>query len=159
MGERAIEVPLIGMTHCEAGKLVNDFPKVAEGLVCPTQWDETMKASDPLFGSAANYDKEMKAAHPEYNKVVPYQTAQATAAVYVWADAFRRAQSLDQERVREALTKADLATFAGHVRFAPDGSNPGRTIVMRQIQAGKYVVVAPAAVAAGTVVYPRDAHY
>jgi branched-chain amino acid transport system substrate-binding protein len=151
MGERAIEVPLIGMTHCEAGKLVNDFPKVAEGLVCPTQWDETM--------SAANYDKEMKAAHPEYNKVVPYQTAQATAAVYVWKDAFERAQSLDQERVREALTTADLATFAGHVRFAPDGSNPGRTIVMRQIQAGKYVVVAPAAVAAGSVVYPRDAHY
>jgi hypothetical protein len=30
---------------------------------------------------------------------------------------------------------------------------------MRQIQAGKYVVVAPPAVAAGTVVYPRDAHY
>jgi branched-chain amino acid transport system substrate-binding protein len=159
MGERAIEVPLIGMTHCEAGKLVNDFPKVAEGLVCPTQWDETMKASDPLFGTAANYDKEMKAAHPEYSKVVPYQTAQATAAVYVWRDAFQRAQSLDQERVREALMKTDLATFAGHVTFAPDGSNPGRTIVMRQIQAGKYVVVAPAAVAAGTVVYPRDAHY
>jgi branched-chain amino acid transport system substrate-binding protein len=159
MGERAIEVPLIGLTHCEAGKLVNDFPKVAEGLVCPTQWDETMKAGDPLFGTAANYDKEMKAAHPEYSKVVPYQTAQATAAVYVWKDAFQRAQSLDQERVREALTKTDLPTFAGHVRFAPDGSNPGRTIVMRQIQAGKYVVVAPPAVAAGTVVYPRDAHY
>jgi branched-chain amino acid transport system substrate-binding protein len=159
MGERAIEVPLIGMTHCESAKVVNDFPKVAEGLVCPTQWDETMKASDPLFGSAANYDKQMKAAHPEYKRAVPYQTAQATAAVYVWADAFRRAQSLDQERVREALTKADFPTFAGHVRFAADGSNPGRTIVMRQIQAGKYVVVAPPEVAAGAVVYPRDAHY
>jgi hypothetical protein len=30
---------------------------------------------------------------------------------------------------------------------------------MRQIQAGKYVVVAPAQIAAGTVVYPRNAHY
>jgi branched-chain amino acid transport system substrate-binding protein len=159
MGERGTDVPLVGMTHCESAKLVTDFPKVAEGLLCPTQWDQTMKASDPMFGTAANYDKEMKAAHPEYKVVVPYQTAQATAAVYVWRDAFQRAQSLDQEKVREALMKTDLATFYGHVSFAPDGSNPGKTIVMRQIQGGKYVVVAPPAIAAGPVVYPRSANY
>jgi branched-chain amino acid transport system substrate-binding protein len=158
MGEHKTDVPLIGITHCEAAKVVTDFPKIAEGFVCPTQWDETMKASDPMFGTAANYNKEMKAAHPEY-KNVPYQTAQASAAVYVWKDAFERAQSLDQEKVREALTKTDLPTFYGHVKFAPDGSNPGKTIVMRQIQGGKYVVVAPPAVAAASVVYPRDANY
>ena len=158
MGEHKTDVPLIGITHCESGKVVNDFPNIAEGFVCPTQWDETMKASDPLFGTAANYDKEMKAAHPEY-KTVPYQTAQASAAIYVWKDAFERANSLDQEKVREALTKTDLATFYGHVKFAADGSNPGKTIVMRQIQGGKYVVVAPPAIAAGPVVYPRTAQY
>jgi branched-chain amino acid transport system substrate-binding protein len=158
MGEHKVDVPLVGITHCESAKVVSDFPKIAEGFVCPTQWDETMKASDPLFGTAANYNKEMRAAHPEY-EVVPYQTAQASAAVYVWKDAFQRAQSLDQEKVREALTKTDLPTFYGHVKFADDGSNPGKTIVMRQIQGGKYIVVAPAAVAAGSVVYPRTAHY
>jgi branched-chain amino acid transport system substrate-binding protein len=158
MGEHRTDVPLIGITHCESAKVVNDFPQIAEGFVCPTQWDETMKASDPMFGTAANFDKEMKAAHPEY-KTVPYQTAQASAAVYVWKDAFDRAQSLDQEKVREALMKTDLPTFYGHVKFADDGSNPGKTIVMRQIQGGKYIVVAPPAVAAGPVVYPRNAHY
>jgi branched-chain amino acid transport system substrate-binding protein len=158
MGEQKTDVPLIGITHCESAKVVNDFPKIAEGFVCPTQWDESMKASDRLFGTAANYDKEMKAAHPEY-KTVPYQTAQASAAVYVWKDAFERANSLDQEKVREALMKTDLATFYGHVKFAADGSNPGKTIVMRQIQGGKYIVVAPPAVAAGPVVYPRTAQY
>jgi branched-chain amino acid transport system substrate-binding protein len=117
-----------------------------------------MKASDPLFGTAMNYDKEMKAAHPEY-KTVPYQTAQASAAIYVWKDAFQRAGSLDQETVRQALIKTDLPTFYGHVKFAEDGSNPGKTIVMRQIQDGKYVVVAPPAVAAGPVVYPRAVNY
>jgi branched-chain amino acid transport system substrate-binding protein len=158
MGEQKTDVPLIGITHCEAGKVVNDFPKVAEGFVCPTQWDETMKASDPMFGTAANYNKEMKAAHPEY-KNVPYQTAQASAALLVWKAAFEKAGSLDQEKVREALTKVDIKTFYGGVKFAPDGSNPGKTIVMRQIQGGKFVVVAPPEVAAGPVVYPRDANY
>ena len=108
-----------------------------------------MKASDPMFGTAADYNKAMKAAHPEY-KVVPYQTAQASAAIYVWKDAFERAQSLDQEKVREALTKTDLPTFYGHVKFAADGSNPGKEIVMRQIQGGKYMVVSPAKVAAAS---------
>src|SRR5262249_16629791 len=71
MSEHKIEVPLAGMTHCESAKIVNDFPKVAEGFVCPTQWDETMKAIDRLFGSPAGYNKAMQAA---YNyTVVPYQ--------------------------------------------------------------------------------------
>jgi branched-chain amino acid transport system substrate-binding protein len=117
-----------------------------------------MKAKDPMFGSAAEYNKAMIAAHPEY-KVVPYQTAQATASVYVWADALKRAQSLDTEKVREALTKTDLQTFYGGVKFADDGSNPGKQIVMRQIQGGKYIVVSPAEVAAAPLHYPRDAHY
>ena len=158
MGEHKIEVPLIGMTHCESAKVTIDFPKIADGFVCPTQWDETMKASDPLFGTASNYNKEMKAAHPEYT-VVPYQTAEASNAVYVWKDAFERAQSLDQEKVREALTKTDMETFCGRVRFAADGSNPGKDMTMRQIQGGKYLVVFPTKIAAATLVYPRDAHY
>jgi branched-chain amino acid transport system substrate-binding protein len=157
MGEMKIEVPLVGVTHCEAAKVVNDFPKVAEGFVCPTQWDETMKASDPLFGSAMDYNKAMQAAY-QY-KVVPYQTAQGSAAIYVWKDVFQRAQSLDKEKVREALTKTDLETFYGHVKFAADGSNPGKEIVMRQIQKGKYMVVAPPKVAAVALVYPREAQY
>ena len=46
-----------------------------------------------------------KAAYPEYKtKKVPYQTAQATAAVYVYKDAFERAGSLDKEKVRDAIS-------------------------------------------------------
>lgn len=116
-----------------------------------------MKAGDPLFGTAAEYNKEMKAA---YNyKVVPYQTAQATAAVYVWKDAFARANSLDKEKVRDALKKTDMKTFYGGIKFAADGSNPGKDIILRQIQGAKYKVVWPAEVAAATLVYPREAQY
>jgi branched-chain amino acid transport system substrate-binding protein len=157
MAELKIEVPLVGMTHCESGKLTQDFPKSAEGFVCPTQWDETMKASDPMFGTAAKYNEEMKAAY-KY-KVVPYQTADASAAVYVWYDAFKRAQSLDKEKVRDALTKTDMKTFVGGVKFKEDGSNPVKEMAMRQIQGSKYKVVWPEHIAAAKLVYPRDAQY
>jgi branched-chain amino acid transport system substrate-binding protein len=157
MADLKIQVPLVGVTHCESAKVSQDFPKVAEGFLCPTQWDETMKASDKMFGTAAEYNTEIKAA---YNyKVVPYQTAQASAAAYVWADAFKRANSLDKEKLRAALQATDLPTFYGHVKFAEDGSNPGKEIILRQIQGGKYKVVWPANVAAATLNYPREAQY
>ena len=158
MGELKIQVPIVGVTHCESAKVTTDFPKASDGFLCPTQWDETMKAEDPLFGSAANFDKEFKAAHPDY-KVVPYQVAQGAAAVYVWADAFKRAQSLDVEKLRETLTKTDLKTFFGGVKFADDGSNPGKDTILRQIQGGKYKVVWPLDVAAVKPNYPREANY
>jgi len=158
MGEMQIQVPLVGVTHCESAKVTSDFPKVVEGFVCPTQWDETMKASDPMFGTAANFNKEFKAAYPQY-KVVPYQVAQAAAAVYVWSDAFNRAKSLDVEAVRDALKKTDLHTFYGYAKFAPDGSDPSKDIILRQIQGGKYKVVWPAEVAAAKLMYPREARY
>ncbi|MGH6727414.1 MAG: amino acid ABC transporter substrate-binding protein [Pseudolabrys sp.] len=157
MADLQIQVPIVGMTHCESAKVSQDFPKSSEGFVCPTQWDETMKASDPMFGTAANYNKEIKAAY--HYKVVPYQTAQATAAVYVWSDAFKRANSLDKEKLREALTKTDMETFYGGIKFAADGSNPGKEIILRQIQHGKYNVVWPEKVAAAKLNYPREAQY
>src|SRR5215470_1224805 len=36
MGEFKTSVPLIGVTHCESAKIVEDFPTIAEGIVCPT---------------------------------------------------------------------------------------------------------------------------
>lgn len=157
MGEHKIEVPLVGMTHCESAKIVHAFPKAAEGFVCPTQWDETMKATDRLFGSPAEYNKAMQSA---YNyTVVPYQTAEASCGVAVWADALQRAQTLDPEKVRETLIKTDMKTMCGGVKFASDGSNPGKDMVLRQIHSGKYKVVYPLEVAAASLVYPRQAHY
>ena len=157
MADLQVQVPLVGITHCESAKVVQDFPKASADFVCPSQWDETIKSNDPMFGTAANYDKEMKAAY--HYQVVPYQTAQASAAVYVWKDAIARANSLDKEKVRDALTKTDLETFYGHVKFAEDGSNPGKEIILRQIQNSKYNVVWPENVAPSKLTYPREAQY
>ena len=158
MGELKVGVPVVAITHCESAKIAKDFPKVAEGVICPTQWAESLPTSDPLFGSAADYNKEIKAAYPQYN-VVPYQTAEASAGVYVWKDAFERAQSLDKEKVREALTKTDLQTLYGPIKFAADGSNPSKEMLLRQIQGGKYTVIWPSNAAAAQLVFPREAHY
>jgi branched-chain amino acid transport system substrate-binding protein len=158
IGEMNIDVPMIALTHCEAADVTGKFGDVANDLLCSTQWAETLSYEDPIFGTAANYETEFKAAYPEYkDKKVPYQTAQATAAVYVFKDAFERAGTLDKEKVRDAIAATDLATFYGQIKFAPEGNNIAKPMVLRQIQNGEYNVVAPSGFASHKLNWPRKA--
>jgi branched-chain amino acid transport system substrate-binding protein len=149
-----VKAPMVVLTQCESAKIVEQFGKSTEGFLCPTQWAETLKFTGPFFGSAADYNKAFLAAYPSY-KEVPYQTAQASAGVLVWKDAFERANSFDKDKLRDALAKTDMQTFYGPIRFDNTGKNPGRKMVLRQIQDGKYAVVAPTKYAAAKLEYPR----
>lgn len=157
IGEQKVSVPMIAITHCEAADVTGNFGKFAEDILCSTQWAETLTYEDPIFGTAANYEKEFKAAFPEYtDKAVPYQTAQASAAVYVFKDAFERAGSLDKEKVRDAIAATDLMTFYGGIKFSDAGNNIAKPMVLRQIQGGTYNVVAPSEFASHKVNWPRE---
>jgi branched-chain amino acid transport system substrate-binding protein len=156
MEEQNIKVPMIALTHCEAADVTGKFGAAANDILCSTQWAETLAYKDPLFGSAAEYEVNFKKAFPEYkDKKVPYQTAQATAAVYVFKDAFERAGSLDKEKVRDAISATDLMTFYGGIKFSDAGNNIAKPMVLRQIQNGEYNVVAPSAFASHKLNWPR----
>lgn len=156
IGEQKISTPMIAMTHCEAADVTGNFGAAANDILCSTQWAETLTYEDKIFGTAANYETEFKAAYPEYaEKKVPYQTAQASAAVYVFKDAFERAASLDKDKVRDAIAATDLKTFYGDIKFSEAGNNIAKPMVLRQIQDGKYNVVAPSAFASHKVNFPR----
>ena len=154
--EQNIQVPMIAMTHCEAADVTGNFGAAANGLLCATQWSESLTYSDPIFGSAGEYEMNFKKAFPEYkDKKVPYQTAQASAAVYVYKDAFERAGSMDKEKVRDALSATDLQTFYGGIKFSDAGNNIAKPMVLRQIQDGEYNVVAPSEFASHKIDWPR----
>jgi branched-chain amino acid transport system substrate-binding protein len=154
--EMQISVPMIAMTHCEGAKITDQFGPAADGYLCPTQWAETLSYSDKYFGSAGDYDKLFKATYPTYQNV-PYQAAQASAAVLVWKEAFERANSFDPEKVRDAIAATDMETFYGAVKFAPEGNNIAKPMVLRQVQNGEYNVVAPSKWASHPVEWPRVA--
>ncbi|MEM7171506.1 MAG: amino acid ABC transporter substrate-binding protein [Pseudomonadota bacterium] len=158
IGEQKISTPMIAVTHCEAADVTGNFGDFANDILCSTQWAETLTYEDPIFGTAANYEQEFKAAYPEYaEKKVPYQTAQASAAVYVFKDAFERAGTLDKEAVRNAIAETDLQTFYGGIRFSEAGNNIAKPMVLRQIQDGEYNVVAPSEFASHELNWPREA--
>ncbi len=88
---------------------------------------------------------------------MPYQAAQASAAVLVWKDAFERAQSFDTEKLRDALAATNMKTFYGDIKFSKAGNNIAKPMVLRQIQGGTFNVVAPSEWASHSVNYPRMA--
>jgi branched-chain amino acid transport system substrate-binding protein len=142
VGEMNIQVPMIALTHCESADIVGKFGKTVDNFFCPTQWAETLTYSDEYFGSAADFDVAFKQMYPNY-ETVPYQSAQASAAVLVWKDAFERAGSFDVDTVRQAIADTNMETFYGAIKFAPEGNNIAKPMVLRQIQDGQYHVVAP----------------
>ena len=157
IAEMKIKVPMIAMTHCEAAKVITKFGASTNGFLCPTQWAETLSYFGAYFGKAADYDKLFKATYEGY-KNVPYQAAQASAAVLVWKEAFERADSFDTEKLRDALAATDMKTFYGSIKFSEAGNNIAKPMVLRQIQDGKLNVVAPSKWASHPVDWPRKAN-
>ena len=152
--ELQIDVPMIAVTHCEAASVVEKFGDATNGFLCPTQWAETLSYTGEYFGSAMDYNNLFKSTYPSY-KTVPYQSAQASAAVLVWKDAFERANSFDTEKLRDALAETDMTTFYGRIKFSEAGNNVAKPMVLRQIQNGEYNVVAPSKWASHPVEWPR----
>ena len=152
--ELRVSAPIVALTHCESAQLTDAerFGHAAEGILCAAQWAPTLTYRDDLFGSAADYADRFEA---EYGYVPPYQAAESTAAVMVWADALQRAGSFDTEAVRDALAATDLQTFYGNIRFDETGKNIAKPMVLLQIQDGEYRVVAPTAWAADELAFPR----
>jgi len=153
--EMKVNVPMIAMTHCEAAKVQEKFPNAATGFLCPTQWVETLSKSDQMFGSAMDWNEGFKKDYPSYTSV-PYQSAQASAAVYVWKEAFEAANSFDKDTVRDAISAVEMETFYGDIKFSEAGNNIAKPMFMRQIGAdGSYSLVESFA----DMTFPRNVTY
>jgi branched-chain amino acid transport system substrate-binding protein len=154
MNEQKAGAPIVAMTHCETAKVTDTatFGTGGEGILCAGQWSEKLSYKDDLFGSAADYAVTFEKA---YGYVPPYQAAESSASVQVYVDAIQRAGSFDTVKVRDALAATDMQTFYGNVKFAPTGQNIAKPMILRQVQNGKYELVAPSAWADADLVYPR----
>ena len=147
-----VDVPMLAITHCEAADVVGKFGGDANYTLCATQWAPTMTYRDDWFGFAGDYADRFK---KEYGYVPPYQAAESTATVLVYVDALQRAGTFDTEKVRDAIAATKLETFYGWVDFDDTGKNIAKPMVLRQVQQGKLVPVAPSKFAAGNVIFPR----
>jgi branched-chain amino acid transport system substrate-binding protein len=95
-----------GFTLPEFAKSAGD---AANGVFSATLWIETL----PFPGAKAYFDNFKK----KYGSETEYHGAEAYAAMYVVADALKRAKSITPKDVRDALTTTDMKTAFGPVKF------------------------------------------
>lgn len=122
-------------------------------LLEPVQWSKTMGWKDQVFGwSSQDYARMFK---EEFGYEPDYHPPQSSAALMVYYHALGKAGGLDPQKVRDAIAATDIMTFYGPVRFDEAGRNIAKGMAVVQIQDLQPVVVYPAKVAEGKLVYPR----
>jgi branched-chain amino acid transport system substrate-binding protein len=150
--EMKVDVPMVASTHCDSAKIAENLTRIAEGVLCASQWDRHLSYQDRWFGTAEQYAQRFE---KEFGYPAPYQAAESTAVVLVFADAFERAGSLDPEKVRDAIASTDLLTMFAPIKFDSTGKNVAKQMVLYQVLNGAYKVVAPAKWAETKLVWPR----
>ena len=118
IAEMKVDVKMLAMTHCDAAKLSKQHGKNSQYALCASQWHKTLSYKDKFFKDGMTYDKDFKM----FGYAPPYQAAESSAALLVFKDAFERANSLDKDKVRDALAKTDMQTFYGNIKFSPGRS-------------------------------------
>ncbi len=118
----------------------------AEYVYGSTQWDEAL----PYPGQ-----KEFLAAYAKKFKHEPsYHAAAGYAGCLIYAEAAKRAKSLDSDLVRAELLKLKIRTAFGDYAIDQDGFQIAHKMVMIQWQDAKRVVVWPDDLATGKPRYP-----
>lgn len=147
-------MPMVEATHCQTARLAQESPEPSAFVFCAVQWDRAAQHRGVLLGTGENFARLFEKAYGYEPSSV---SAKAAAAVYVFADAFARAQSLEPEKARDAISATDLQTFFGPIKFDGQGRNIEKSLLLTQIIDGDYVLTAPSGWAEREHVIPRPA--
>lgn len=182
--DQKTQILFVWMDHPEIAILVKQWKElkipvlpiagISSAVEVPGGWANTDGAVAYWVASPANAGNAPSNATPltmkfyeAYKKrwlVEPegYGTSSSYTAVYVLADAIRRAGSLDSDRLVAALEKTDMAGVYGKITFDPKSHqvvpsyNPkeGAVGTWFQWQEGKRVVIWPATISMGKIRIP-----
>ncbi len=139
-----------------AGFTLPEFQKnageAAEGVFSATLWTPNV----PFPGAKEYYENYKK----KFKGETEYHGAEAYSAMYVIADALKRAKEIKPEAIREALTKTDMMTAFGPVKFVSYGKKTQQNSLdtyLVQWQDGGLETVWPKEYATKPYIFPKPA--
>lgn len=124
--------------------------KAAEYAYGVTPWLPDMDVGGDVFASAREFSKQFQA---RFGYEADYHVASGAADVLVYKFAIEKANSLEPQKVRDAIAGLDVETLYGRVRFDPTGQIALAQVLI-QIQEGKVVPVYVAGKFTGKPIYP-----
>jgi branched-chain amino acid transport system substrate-binding protein len=139
--ESELNVPVLACVAAGVCGFGADLGAAADGIIGPSQWEEQL-AIQPVIGpTPAEFARRMRAA---YASECDYPAAQAYAAGLLTTEALRRADTLDQQRLRDAFS--DLRTTTLYGDFAIErlsGRQIGHQVLLVQWHGGRKMLISP----------------
>jgi branched-chain amino acid transport system substrate-binding protein len=121
----------------------------AEFIYGATQWEPTL----PYPGNQQFFEAYKK----EFAHEPSYHSAAGYAGCVIYAEAVKRANSLDADQVREQLLKLETKTIFGEYKVDADGFQTAHKMVTFQWQSEKKVTVWPDDLAQAKPRFPTPA--
>ena len=128
----------------------------AQGVLGSAQWSPavTYQGAPGFYRTAEDYTRAFTR---EVGHVPEYHNADASAAGLAFQYAVEHAQTTDHAAVRAALSKLDVVTFYGLIKFDERGVNMWKPMVVNQIQGKALLTIYPYRLADAKPIYPAPA--
>ncbi len=137
-----LNVPVLGCVAAGVSAFGADLGAEAAGIVGPSQWEEGVAVTPELGLSTREF---VRAIRPALRGESPdYTATQAYAAAVLAAGAIARADSLDQQRIRDAFSDLRTTTLFGDFQIDRlTGRQVGHHMLLVQWHEGRKMVIEP----------------
>lgn len=148
-----LNVPVLACVAAGVAEFRAQLGEKAEGIVGPSQWEESAEIPAEIGPSAADFARRMRA---EGIAQCDYPAAQIYAAGLLAAAALKDCGSLEQERLRAAFAGLRTSTLLGDFAIDPaSGRQIGHQSLLVQWHRGQKVIIHPDAHAeSGEIEFP-----
>ena len=127
--------------------------KYANDIITPIYWDENASYEGEIIGKAKKFAEYYR---KNFDRELTYHMASAAACIVAYVHAIQNADSLDSQKVRNALDALDVNTFYGRVKFTPDGDGVAEFLgpIVSQVRNLKIEHLYPPGAATAEIIFP-----
>jgi ABC-type branched-subunit amino acid transport system substrate-binding protein len=143
-----LNIPVIGCVAAGVTRFRDDLGENGEGIIGPSQWEQQADITPEIGPASTEFVRRIRAQAlgTGGDGGCDYPTAQAYAAGLVTLAAIRAADSLDQERIRAAISDLRTTTFFGDFAIdAVTGRQTGHKMLLIQWHGGRKAIIDPVA--------------
>jgi len=142
VAESRLNIPVLGCVAAGVRRFAADLGELADGIVGPSQWEDSLELEPALGPTPAEFARRMRAAGADDSP--DYPAAQIYAAGLLTAAALASASRSDDATLRAAFSDLHTTTMFGD--FAIDrvsGRQVGHQMLLVQWHRGRKVIIIP----------------
>ncbi len=139
-----LNIPVLGCVAAGVHRFASDLGELAEGIVGPSQWEDSLEFEPALGPTPAEFARRMRTAGANQTDSPDYPAAQIYAAGLLTAAALAAAGGPDDAMLRAAFSDLRTTTMFGD--FSIDrvsGRQLGHQMLLVQWHRGRKVIIEP----------------